>query len=96
MDFAYLPVAQTPDEGPLHTEIFDDPDFVEVFRSIYVELRVLGTDEDPDHPGQPRINFGGSINGTAIIVGHVRVTPDDQIRWHFTSGEQGHSIWRCV
>ncbi|TBU59055.1 hypothetical protein BD310DRAFT_850189 [Dichomitus squalens] len=83
----------TSDTDPLHTEIFDDPDFIEVFRSICVDLRVLGTEEDPEHPGRPRINFGGSIEGTAVIVGYVKVTPDDQIQWHFTSGEQGNSIW---
>ncbi|KAJ8483358.1 hypothetical protein ONZ51_g4756 [Trametes cubensis] len=81
------------DTEPLHTEIFDDPDFIEVFRSIYVDLRVMGTEEDPDHPGRPRINFGGSLDGHAIFVGYVKVTPDDQIRWHFTSGEQGNAIW---
>ncbi|KAI0335715.1 hypothetical protein GY45DRAFT_1316414 [Cubamyces sp. BRFM 1775] len=83
----------TSDTEPLHMEIFDDPDFVEVFRSIYVDLRVLGTEEDPGHPGRPRINFGGSLDGHAVFVGYVKVTPDDQIRWHFTSGEQGNAIW---
>ncbi|EIW59282.1 uncharacterized protein TRAVEDRAFT_121446 [Trametes versicolor FP-101664 SS1] len=78
---------------PLQTDIFEDPDFVEVFRSIYVELRILGTEPDPDHPGRPRINFGGSLDGHAIFVGSVKVTPDDQIRWRFTSGEQGNAIW---
>ncbi|KAI0372338.1 hypothetical protein BV20DRAFT_964483 [Pilatotrama ljubarskyi] len=81
------------DTEPLRTEIFEDPDFVEVFRSLYVELRVLGVEEDPEHPGRPRINFGGSVEGHAIFVGYVKVTPDDQIRWHFTSGEQGNAIW---
>lgn len=82
------------DTTPLIADIFDDPDFVEVFRSIYVEISVLGIEEDRDHPGRPRINFGGSIDGNAVIVGYVKVTPDDQVRWHFTSGEQGNSIWR--
>ncbi|KAI0769093.1 hypothetical protein BD413DRAFT_559642 [Trametes elegans] len=81
------------DSDPLNTEIFDDPDFVEVFRSINVELRVIGTEDDPDHPGRPRIRYGGSLDGDAIFVGYVMVTPDDQIRWHFTSGEQGNAIW---
>ena len=60
-------------------------------------MRVLSTEDEPDHPGRPRINFGGSIDGTgstATIVGYVKVTPDEQIRWHFTSGENGNSIWR--
>ena len=74
---------QTSDTAPLYDQIFDDPDFVEMFRSIVVELRVLGTEEDPAHPDRPRINFGGSLDGNAIIVGFVHVTPDDQIRWHF-------------
>ncbi|KAH9851741.1 hypothetical protein C2E23DRAFT_828981 [Lenzites betulinus] len=81
------------DNVPLRNEVFEDPNFDEVFRSIYVELRVLGTEADPDHPGRPRINFGGSLDGHAIFVGSVRLTPDNQIRWHFTSGEQGNAIW---
>ncbi|KAI0667709.1 hypothetical protein C8Q78DRAFT_1052179 [Trametes maxima] len=81
------------DDEPLHAEIFDDPDFVEVFRSIFLELRIIGTEDDPDHPGRPRINFGGSLDGHAIFVGWVKLTPDNQIRWHFTSGEQGNAIW---
>ncbi|KAI0754793.1 hypothetical protein C8Q80DRAFT_1141147 [Daedaleopsis nitida] len=85
--------ASTSETEPLNTELFDDPDFIEVFRSIYVDLRVLGTEEDPDHLGRPRIDFGGSIDGNATIVGFVKVTPDGHIRWHFTSGEHGNAIW---
>ncbi|KAI0819246.1 hypothetical protein BC628DRAFT_1403854 [Trametes gibbosa] len=81
------------DSEPLRAEIFENPDFHEVFRSIHVDLRVLGTEVDRDHPGRPRINFGGSVDGHAIFVGNVRVTPDNQIRWHFTSGEQGNAVW---
>lgn len=77
----------------LNTSVFDDPNFVEVFRSIDVKLRVLSTEADPDHPTRPRIKFGGSIDQEATMVGWVRVTPDNQIRWHFKSGEEGNAIW---
>lgn len=79
------------DADPLNPELFDDPDFVEVYRSFYVELRVLGTEADPEHPGYPRINFGGSIDGHAIMVGHLNLTSDDQIRWHFVSELHGNA-----
>ncbi|KAH9924355.1 uncharacterized protein BXZ73DRAFT_91336 [Epithele typhae] len=81
------------DEMPLDTSIFDDPNFTEVYRTFPIEMRVLGTEIDPDHPGFPRIQFGGSVEGHSIMVGHVRLTPDNQIRWRFTSGEQGNAIW---
>ena len=75
----------TSDTAPLNPAMFDEPDFVEVYRCFFVELRVLGFEEDPEHPGFPRIRFGGSIEGHAIMVGDLRLTPDDQIRWHFVS-----------
>lgn len=49
-------------------------------------MRVLSTEPDPDHPTRPKINFAGSIDNHATMVGWLKVTPDNQIRWHFVSG----------
>ena len=63
--------------------IFSDPGFVEIFRTIKVEMRVLSVEPDAQHPTRPRIHFAGNINNHATMVGYVCVTPDDRIRWHF-------------
>ncbi|GBE82987.1 hypothetical protein SCP_0500300 [Sparassis crispa] len=81
------------DVDPLQSAIFDDPSFVEVFRTINVELRVISTQRQSDHPSRPMIKFAGEIDDMAIMVGWVKVTSDDQIRWHFNSGENGNAIW---
>ncbi|CCL99733.1 uncharacterized protein FIBRA_01755 [Fibroporia radiculosa] len=81
------------DTGPMHTAIFDDPDFVEIFRCMDVELRVISTEADPNHPTRPKINFVGTANTNATMVGYVKITPDNQIRWHFKSGEHGLAVW---
>ncbi|KAH9949791.1 hypothetical protein B0H21DRAFT_725996 [Amylocystis lapponica] len=81
------------DTGPLRPAIFDDPGFVEVFRSISIELRVIGTEPDPAHPTRPVIRFAGEVDQHATVVGWVKVTPDNQIRWHYKSGELGTAIW---
>ncbi|KAH9841702.1 uncharacterized protein C8Q71DRAFT_738338 [Rhodofomes roseus] len=75
-----------PDQDrPLAMEVLEDEDFVEVFRSINVEMRVISIEADPAHPGRPKINWFGSIGPFATMVGSVYLTPDDQIRWHFVS-----------
>ncbi|KZS92169.1 hypothetical protein SISNIDRAFT_442635 [Sistotremastrum niveocremeum HHB9708] len=76
-----------------------DPSFSEALRFIKVDLRILA--HGPPHPlfpSRPKIHFEGGLvaNGEgfmASIVGWVCMTGDGQIRWHFTSGEQGHVIW---
>ncbi|KDQ50483.1 hypothetical protein JAAARDRAFT_141889 [Jaapia argillacea MUCL 33604] len=79
---------------PLDTSIFSDPDFVEVFRSLTVDL-VITSISPSSHPDRPTLHFSGTIMGTGdhVMVGSVQVTPDDCIRWHFVSGEQGNPIW---
>lgn len=81
------------DNHPLQVTIFEDPEFVEICRSRNVVMRVLSTEPDPDHPTRPKINFAGSIDNHATMVGWLKVTPDNQIRWHFKSGEQGRALW---
>ncbi|EIN11540.1 hypothetical protein PUNSTDRAFT_98672 [Punctularia strigosozonata HHB-11173 SS5] len=80
------------DAGPLDTSIFEEPDFMEAFRSFHVAMRILGTEDDPQHPGRPKIKFGGDVDGHATMVGHVELGPDDHIRWSFVSGVNPDAI----
>ncbi|TFK52690.1 hypothetical protein OE88DRAFT_1658096 [Heliocybe sulcata] len=83
------------DDDPLDTSVFANPEFVEVFRSITVHMRVLSTEANPDHPHRPRIYFAGEIEAGAdhVMNGWVGVTEEGVVRWHFVSGEEGHPIW---
>lgn len=67
----------------LQPAIFTDPGFVEIFRSIKIEVRIIAVEPDPAHPTRPKIHFAGDINHHATMVGCVWVTPDNRIRWHF-------------
>ncbi|EMD40152.1 hypothetical protein CERSUDRAFT_122222 [Gelatoporia subvermispora B] len=81
------------DTDELDVSIFDRADFMEVFSSLNVEMRVVRTEPDPEHLTRPRILFTGDINGQPTIEGWVAITPDEHIRWHFTSGEGGVPLW---
>ncbi|KZT67309.1 hypothetical protein DAEQUDRAFT_713802 [Daedalea quercina L-15889] len=81
------------DDQPLAMHILESEDFVEVFRTIAIEMRIISIEPDPAHPTRPKINWFGSIGPFATMIGHVKVTPDDQIRWHFKSGELGNAMW---
>jgi hypothetical protein len=63
--------------------MFENPDFSEVFRSLDIEIRVLETNHDENHPSRPRIHFAGTMGDQSTMNGWVQMTPDDQIRWHF-------------
>ena len=65
--------------------LLESGDFVEVFRTINIEIRVISAERDPAHPERPKINWFGSVGPFATMVGSVHVTPDDHIRWHFVS-----------
>ena len=65
--------------------ILESEDFVEVFRTINIEIRVISTECDPAHPDRPKINWFGSVGPFATMVGSTHVTPDNHIRWHFVS-----------
>ncbi|KAF9522585.1 hypothetical protein CPB83DRAFT_864245 [Crepidotus variabilis] len=75
--------------------LFEAPDFREVFRSLNVNLVVARTEKDPDHPTRPIIYFYGQMvdPSTPTMTGKIQMTPDNQVRWHFVSGEQGNAIW---
>ncbi|KAH9936501.1 uncharacterized protein B0H18DRAFT_974101 [Fomitopsis serialis] len=80
-------------DQPLTMSVLEREDFVEVFRTINIEIRVISTETDPAHPSRPKINWVGSIGPFATMVGSVHVTPDNHIRWHFKSGELGNAMW---
>ncbi|TFK68962.1 hypothetical protein BDN72DRAFT_797050 [Pluteus cervinus] len=80
---------------PLDTSTFERPDFVEVFRTLEIHIRVTRTLYDQRHPNRPTIYFVGAMGdpSTSTINGRVQMTPDNQVQWHFVSGEQGNAIW---
>ena len=52
-----------------------------------VKLSFTKTEPDPAHPARPILYFSGEIQ-TAVpstMTGRVRMTVDNQIRWHFVS-----------
>ncbi|KAF9465325.1 hypothetical protein BDZ94DRAFT_1254290 [Collybia nuda] len=82
------------DGAALDPSIFEQPSFGEVFRTLDVSLRVMRTHTDPNHPRRPIIFFAGEMAGTtSTITGQVKMTRDDQVQWHFVSGDHGNAIW---
>ncbi|KDR83208.1 hypothetical protein GALMADRAFT_113420 [Galerina marginata CBS 339.88] len=79
----------------LDTSLFEDPDFREEFRSLDVKLCVTQTQKDPQHPTRPIIYFFGEMQepSTSTMTGNVQMTKDNQVQWHFVSGDQGNTIW---
>lgn len=69
----------------MDTSLFDDPEFREVFRSLDAKIYVARTEPDPAHPSHPIIHFYGEMQdpSTSMMTGHVKMTPDNQIQWHF-------------
>ncbi|KAL1740983.1 hypothetical protein HDZ31DRAFT_67369 [Schizophyllum fasciatum] len=73
----YNSTATTPD-APLDTSMFEDPDFVEICRTLPFELVPTRFEPDAQHPEHPIIHFE-AVNGEALgmtIQGIVSVTPD--------------------
>ncbi|KAI0043955.1 hypothetical protein FA95DRAFT_331717 [Auriscalpium vulgare] len=83
------------DSDPLDPAVFGDPDFREVYRVIPVNFRVVSTDPDSTGRNRGRINFVGEVRDDLTMIGHIELTPDDQVRWHWVSGEDGQAIWSC-
>ncbi|OJA07874.1 hypothetical protein AZE42_07667 [Rhizopogon vesiculosus] len=83
----------SPEDVPLDHAIFEDAK--ETFSSINLFIRVINVEQDPDHPTRPKINYVGEMDGNFSIVGYVKLTPDNQIRWHFVAGngDQGRAVW---
>lgn len=83
------------EDDPLDASVFANPEFIEVFRSITVHMRVLSTEPNPAYPTRPRIYFAGEIETGSehVMNGWVGITDEGVVRWHFVSGEEGHPIW---
>jgi len=79
----------------IDTSLFEDPEFREAFRSLDASLHVIRTEPDADHPTRPIIHFYGEMQdpSTSTMTGSVKMTADNQIQWHFVSGEVGSTIW---
>ncbi|KAJ3512975.1 hypothetical protein NLJ89_g3219 [Agrocybe chaxingu] len=78
----------------LDTSVFEDPEFREVFRTIETKLWFVKAEPDPDHPTRPVIYFYGEMQSpSSTMAGHIKMTVDDQVSWHFTSGDQGNALW---
>lgn len=61
--------------------MFRNPGFSETFRVIPVHFRIIGTEEDPEHPNRPRMLFAGEVRDGQTMVGRVEMTPDKHLRW---------------
>lgn len=46
-----------------------------------VQFRVIGAEEDPDHPARPRLIFVGEVRDGQTMFGRVEMTPDGHLRW---------------
>uniref|UniRef100_A0A8H7XQU9 Protein kinase domain-containing protein n=1 Tax=Psilocybe cubensis TaxID=181762 RepID=A0A8H7XQU9_PSICU len=82
-------------ESRVDYSMFEDPEFREEFRSLGVTLHITRTKPDPQHPTRPEIHFFGEMMApsNSTMIGHVKMTNENQIQWHFVSGDQGNGIW---
>ena len=65
--------------------IFEDTDFMEVFRVLDLEIRVTKIEPDATRPDRPNIHVVGSFGGQQTMVGIVSATAEGHIRWKFVS-----------
>lgn len=82
-----------PQDEPLDHSIFEEGELQETFSAVDIFFRVINVEQDPDHPTRPKINYVGEMDGNFSIVGYVKLTPDDQIRWHFVAGNGDQPVW---
>ncbi|KAJ3557182.1 hypothetical protein NM688_g1607 [Phlebia brevispora] len=81
------------DIGYLSTQPFESPDFVEIFSGANMQLRVTSYEDDPAHPTRPITHFAGGSENQSYVQGWVKLIAEDQIRWHFESGQPGELVW---
>ncbi|KAI6014718.1 hypothetical protein BKA83DRAFT_4087848 [Pisolithus microcarpus] len=81
--------------GPLDTSVFEGDNVPEMHASVTMYFRVIGIEPDPDHPTRPRINYAGEHDSEFSVIGYVKLTPDDQIRWHYVGGNGDQPVWNC-
>lgn len=63
--------------------MFEDPSFIEVFRTFVVHLQVTGTTPNPAFPSRPTIQFKGTIHDVHNMRGEVAIGCDNTVRWIF-------------
>ncbi len=61
--------------------MFQDPGFGDAFRVLPVYFRVIGFEEDPEHPTRPRLVFAGDVRDGRTMMGRIEMTPDEHLRW---------------
>ncbi|KAI0063176.1 hypothetical protein BV25DRAFT_1915498 [Artomyces pyxidatus] len=85
---------------------FFDDEYEEASRLLRLNLRLVSVETDPEvlaklpDPTRPPITFGGTMRGfnaeeqlDRAVRGTVRVMPDGNIRWSFTSIYDSHDQW---
>ena len=83
-------------ENTESTDVFEDENFLEIFRTIRAELKVEKTEPDPQQPEYPTIHFVGGMKDAPgmVMSGKVWMTYEGP-RWRFVSGEAPNEvIWR--
>ncbi|KAG6329029.1 hypothetical protein ID866_10061 [Astraeus odoratus] len=78
---------------PLDTSIFEGDEVQEMHSSVTFYFRVTDIEHDPDHPTRPKISYAGELDGHFSVLGWVRLTPDDQVWWHFGGGNRDQPVW---
>lgn len=66
--------------------MFDDPQFIEVFRSFPLQFTVTATSPNPKWPSRPTIHFQGHVEEVHRMFGTVSAADDGTVRWDFVSG----------
>ncbi|EDR02270.1 uncharacterized protein LACBIDRAFT_309620 [Laccaria bicolor S238N-H82] len=95
VDHRDLNAFNDPPNSGIDTSIFESDDFVEIFRTMDVDLEVAHTEHDPEHPDRPVIIFFGKMRdpSTSTMSGRIEMTPDNQVHWSSVSGDSGNAIW---
>ncbi|KAH9080329.1 hypothetical protein EDB83DRAFT_2513237 [Lactarius deliciosus] len=83
------------DRAPLDISIFQDLRFRDTFRVLPVYFRVIGFEEDPEHPTRPRLFFAGEVRDGQTMIGRTEMTPDEHLRWKWVCGKGGQAVWSC-
>lgn len=82
----HLYVLQGAIDGEPRREVFEDPEFHEVFTVVDFNIKVAKTEEDPEHQTRCIIHFEGvAKNHQSTLEGYVRLTPEGHVRWRFVS-----------
>ncbi|KIJ54724.1 hypothetical protein M422DRAFT_41959 [Sphaerobolus stellatus SS14] len=80
--------------------VFEDETFEEALRYLEFELRLIEPHEASSEPlpvsawpSRPTLHFVGKIGDHPRVNGCVYMTSENHIRWSFTSGDPGQTIW---